>query len=93
MELTAKVNAGGKEYTLGALTLDQAERIFKEGGDPKVQAREMVKQSLLNGGNGDASDLDVGTMPFVIFVALRNAGLELNGLAQPEGEATAEATA
>lgn len=82
---SVKVTVADVDFTLAALTLDQAETIFEpECTDTNAQGREAVVASLQNGGNSQYTIDNIGGMPFAVFAKLRDAALKLNELA-PKG--------
>jgi hypothetical protein len=91
---TKQVTIDEATYTIAPLTFSQAEEIFSEGANSKQLGRALVAASLNNADGGSRTHEDIGKMSFPEVVAIRDAALQLNGLAgSTVGEAKAAATA
>jgi hypothetical protein len=70
-------------YNLAPLTVDQAEEIFTPEIDPKQSTRLVI--AACTGMTSEA----VGALPYSHYRKLVGVALELNGLSDAKGEATA----
>jgi hypothetical protein len=74
--------ADGKEFTVGEITVDQAEAASFAGKTGIEFNKGIVLESLRAAGDTTTTLVDIGKLPFFgVFAPLQRAAMEINGLA------------